>query len=258
MKHIHTKLFHLYFLLVFSVTLANGQTQVPNFTVTDLNGQPHTLYDYLDSNKFVVLDFFFTNCSFCQYYAPHMQQSYMDFGCNNGNTIFLGIDYSDSAHQVLNFVQTYGTEYPVASGLEGGGDSVVAAYNISSFPSVLLINPQRYLMKVVTSPTTDFVDTVLSLAGCVLQPCNLGLGRIDESSMKLMPVPSKPNETITIQMPDHLREAWLEVVRLDGAIIEQRRISGKNDSFSAPSNSGIYILRISADGFNSTMKLLVE
>lgn len=258
MKPFQTKLLHLYLLLGLSATSAYGQTQVPNFTVTDLNGQPHTLYDYLDSNKFVVLDFFFTNCSFCQYYAPHMQQSYEDFGCNNGNTIFLGIDYSDSAHQVLNFVQTYGTEYPVASGLEGGGDSIVAAYNISSFPSVLLINPQRYLMKVVTSPTTDFVDTVLSLAGCVIQPCNMGLGRIDISSVKLMPVPAKPNEIVTIQMPDYLQEAWMEVIRLDGAIIEQMSISGKTGSFIAPPNIGIYILRISADDFLSTTKLLVE
>jgi len=37
--------------------LASGST-APNFTLTDIDGNTHQLYDYLDQGKAVLLDFF--------------------------------------------------------------------------------------------------------------------------------------------------------------------------------------------------------
>jgi len=47
--------------LIFSSFSGFGQlpvgTVAPNFTLTDINGNTHTLYDYLDQGKTVVIDF---------------------------------------------------------------------------------------------------------------------------------------------------------------------------------------------------------
>ena len=57
-------------LLAFSLTnaqsgLLDGTGYAPDFTVTDLNGTSHTLYNYLDSGKVVVLELMSVTCSHC-------------------------------------------------------------------------------------------------------------------------------------------------------------------------------------------------
>ena len=51
---------------------ANAQigNTAPDFTATDTHGETHTLYDYLEDGKIVVLDFFYTTCGPCQFYTP--------------------------------------------------------------------------------------------------------------------------------------------------------------------------------------------
>lgn len=235
--------------------------QVPDFTVTDTDGNPHRLYDYLDSNQFVVLDFFFTNCSFCQYYAPQVQQSYIDFGCNLGNTFFLGIDYGDSTQAVIDFHQTYGTDYPAASGIEGGGDSVIALYGVTGYPTLMLISPQRQLLKVITSPTTNLVDTILMLSGCQLMPCDAALPRPGfETTTRIHPNPIRAGGTITID----------GLFATEGSItVELNSIAGINvgsavlppgkREYTIPPNlpAGIYILQLIAEGKRSSINLSI-
>ena len=57
------KLFTGIIALVFALSV-HGQTNLTNaidFTVTDLDGITHNLFDYLNDGKFVVLDFVFVS-----------------------------------------------------------------------------------------------------------------------------------------------------------------------------------------------------
>ena len=68
------------FLLVFVTSYINAQT-MHNFTVTDIKGKSHKLYeDYSNQNKVVVIKFFFTTCPPCNSNAPLWQQKYVQHG----------------------------------------------------------------------------------------------------------------------------------------------------------------------------------
>src|SRR5437764_5913 len=54
----------LIFSLLFSIS-GKAQTVAQNWTKTDCDGNTHTLYNYLDSGKVVIMQFDMMNCSFC-------------------------------------------------------------------------------------------------------------------------------------------------------------------------------------------------
>jgi hypothetical protein len=56
--------------------MLNGTGYAPNFTVTDINGTSHTLYNYLDSGYVMVLELLSVTCGHCINYAPGTENSY--------------------------------------------------------------------------------------------------------------------------------------------------------------------------------------
>ena len=59
MKKLFSALFAVLF--AFSVYGQTNLTTAVDFTITDLDGVTHNLFDYLDDGKFVVLDFVFVS-----------------------------------------------------------------------------------------------------------------------------------------------------------------------------------------------------
>lgn len=147
----------------------NAQTTIDtavNFSAKDINGQTHILYDLLNNGKLVVIDFFSTSCGPCGTYAPHIQESYAHFGMNSGNVYFLGISWGDDNQGVHIFDSTYGIGYPSVSGTQGSGNQINIAYNVLSFPTVILILPDKSIKeKHIWPPTTAKIDSVLIANG---------------------------------------------------------------------------------------------
>jgi thiol-disulfide isomerase/thioredoxin len=137
-----------------------------NFSAKDINGYTHKLFDILDSGKMVMIDFFSTSCGPCGTYAPHIQDSYENFGQNGGNVHFLGISWGDDNQGVFQFDSTYGITYPSVSGTQGSGNQINIAYNILSYPTVILILPNRVIReKHIWPPTTAKIDSILLANG---------------------------------------------------------------------------------------------
>ena len=91
-------------LLLFGYNFMNAQTNLTvaqDFTSVDVHGDSQTLFNYLDSGKYVVLDFFFTTCGPCITSVPIINDAFTAFGCNTGEVIFLSIDNGDTDAEVI-------------------------------------------------------------------------------------------------------------------------------------------------------------
>lgn len=133
----------------FSITGIKAQTPLTeaiDFTATDVHGHTWNLFELLDSGQYVLIDFFYTTCVPCQVAAPKINESYVYFGCNSGQINYFAIDTGDDDAACILFDETYGVEYPTISGIEGGGTQINNDYQISAWPTVILIAPDRTIL----------------------------------------------------------------------------------------------------------------
>ena len=160
---------------VLTILLTQAQTNLTtavDFTVTDIHGNTHNLFNYLDNGKHVIVDFFFTTCPPCIASVPILNQAYTDYGCNTGDIIFLSIDNGDSDSEVMQYEINYGGLLPSASGNDGGGNAVVSSYGISAYPTVILIAPNRTILEQDIFPVSN-ITTALPNAGLNMISCGV-------------------------------------------------------------------------------------
>ena len=118
----------------------DGTGYAPNFTVTDINGTSHTIYDYLDSGYVVVLELLSTTCGHCIQYAPYVESSYQTNGPNGTNAArFLGLEINSNTDStdIANFQSAHGGTFPIADNVSPTGIN----YQLYYTPSFYVIYP---------------------------------------------------------------------------------------------------------------------
>lgn len=152
-----------------------------DFSVKDVNSITHHLFNYLDNDKIVVLDFFTTNCGPCQTYASQVSQAYEYFGCNEGNVVFIGINWGSDNDDVRIFDSLWGAHYPSVSGLQGGGNRVVDSFQVQSYPTVAIITPDHLIANHwIWPPAYDSIVQEVILNGGLPAQCTVSTNNIPE------------------------------------------------------------------------------
>ncbi|MCA1918397.1 MAG: PKD domain-containing protein [Flavobacterium piscis] len=138
------------YLIILLVVLTTNNVLVysqPNtavdFTVTDIDGNTHNLYSYLDAGKYVYVCFFLTTCGGCIGSVPDMNNIYQKFGCNEFELIILAVfGGNPTTDAVQQFRTDHGTQFPLVSP-EGGSTPVVSYYEVTEYPKKIVIKPDR-------------------------------------------------------------------------------------------------------------------
>ena len=142
--------------------LPNGSI-APDFTLVDLNGTSHTLYDYLDAGKTVFLDFSAVWCPPCWSY--HISGALEDLYVNHGPSGLPNVSSTTTNDVMVFFIEgdgssvaqlnggsgsqgdwVAGTPYPIIC-TDGNPNStaVVSAYSIGYWPTMYQVCPDRTL-----------------------------------------------------------------------------------------------------------------
>ncbi len=243
-------LLHL-FVFLFAAHSLSAQVAVetaPDFTVKDVDGNQHHLYDYLDNGKLVVIDFFTTNCGPCQTYASEVSASYEYFGCNYADVIYLGINWGSDNDLVRQFDSVWGAYYPSASGLQGGGNAVVDLYQVQSYPTVILIAPDRSILNNhIWPPEAVNINAEVLTAGGIPMSCTVNAGLLQPETRERLQV-FYPDGGVVQIVPAGLKD---KVYRLAVYGMDGRRVF---EGFPAASGQslqlagGMYVATLTADG----------
>ena len=167
---------------------------VSDFTVVDVHGTTHNLFSYLDSNKFVCIDFFGITCQQCIELVPVFNNVFSSYGCNDGELVFLAINYLNTDVEVLAFEQQYSGIYPAISGLNGGGKSVYEDWQIQYYPQLVLIKPDKTVAANIYPINQTNIDLIFNNHNIPLDSCGSS-GLIDNifsfNDFKIYPNPAK-------------------------------------------------------------------
>lgn len=135
--------------------LATGST-APNFTTVDINGDTHTLHDYLDQGKGVVLDFSTTWCTPCWNYhgSNVLKDLYNTYGPSGTDEVMVFYIESDGQTGLPDLMgQTAsskgdwvtGTPYPIIDDSASSAiqTRIAEMYNVMYYPTIYFICPDR-------------------------------------------------------------------------------------------------------------------
>ena len=137
-----------------------------DFTLTDQNGNQHTLSDYI--GKVVFINFYATWCSPCMKEMPDIQERYLEYGENEDQIIFLGItnpqseEYPNNSDYDMDYIRRFidNNGYTFPTLFDTTGD-VFQQYNISAFPTTYIIDREGKIMGNIRGMMTE--DIMISV-----------------------------------------------------------------------------------------------
>ncbi|GAB1404995.1 hypothetical protein MASR1M74_21740 [Lentimicrobium sp.] len=254
-KSILLLLFSIIFISISGVNAQVGIDTAADFTVKDLEGNLHHLYEYLDEDKLVVIDFFTTTCGPCQKYASEISASYEYFGCNAGNVIYLGINWGSDNEQVAVFDSLWGVHFPSISGQQGGGNSVVELYEVMSYPSVILIAPDRSILHpYIWPPQQDTINSLVYAAGGSPMPCTVNSTFVKYANDELV-LAGRQADGIVFQVKQPENQC-LRIFSADGRLVREMNIRKSLNYIRL--ETGLYIGVLSSVKGRQVLKFMVN
>ncbi len=261
----------LYILLIFTICFVQTKAQsglsvAEDFSAKDVTGYMHTLSTYLDEGKIVVLPFFTTTCGSCNIYSPEIVLSHQDFGCNQSDVFYLGINWGANNIGVADFMSAHAVGYPCVSGLQGSGNEVNELYEIASHITCLVILPDGEIAGQFfgpTYPTRDTLNSLLISLGAEMYDCSLGANQLENinSRMEIYPNPVNHNTKIKLEI-EKVGSYDIEIRNTTGQLLEsfpqnldshQNIIDLNLEAFS----EGLYFVHLKQNGLTlSTEKFL--
>jgi thiol-disulfide isomerase/thioredoxin len=244
----------------------DGST-VADFTVTDTEGNSHSLYEITAQGKHVMLDFFFVDCPPCQATQTYYNQLHETYGCNGHDLYVISINRGiDSDAQVVAYEAQYGGSYthsPAVS-MEGGGGTVNSAFGVFAWPTYVLIGPDNIMKNNDIWPISNMNTFVQAFpAGSNIDPaaCLVGIGE-NGASYQTRVYPSPSSGVVSIEIDGDV-DGSLQVKVIDalGRSVHSTNLAASINiatlDLSALQNGNYMIQLVQADRVLTVNKLVI-
>ncbi len=104
-----------------------------DFTVTTPDGEKVTLSEMLKEKEMVLLNFWYTTCTYCVAEFPYMQEAYDQFSDSVG---IIAVNPLDPEAEIAPFQQQYGLTFPMAS----CSPAWSTTFGVSGYPTSIIID----------------------------------------------------------------------------------------------------------------------
>jgi hypothetical protein len=224
------------------------------------------LYNILDSGKTVFIDLFYTTCTYCQLYAPVIEEAYLETGAGEGDIEFWGISNNlfDTNWVIDQYRENYGVSNPCA-GPWGGGltafSIIIEGQEFYGFPTYCVICPDRNMIFDICYPP---------VAPCLyayFEDCTVGVednssNPDQENLVSVYPNPSSEGFFIDF-ISNKDDQISLELYNLQGEPVltssfDQEEVFQTRYISTNHLQNGVYCLKIYRDGkLVDTQKVLI-
>jgi thiol-disulfide isomerase/thioredoxin len=252
------------------LSLVNG-TVVPNFTADDINGTPYTLYNYLNNEKSVVIDFSATWCAPCWgYHQTHALEDFYDaYGPNGSDEAMVffvegDIQYTTTANlygeqgpiapSQGNWVE--GVPYPIIEDTEALNLGAANKFDVDYFPTMYVIcQGTKTTMKADQASPAEIRN--------MMNNCQTLVGKPNHAKLDFLATPIKVCEsgmTATIQsklknLGNNAVTAATVVLKENGTVIATKEYTGTLNQFANAANINFTNVAINA-GSTYTVELV--
>ena len=246
------------FILTFGIVIAShaqlqnftvGQTS-PDFTIVDVNGVTHTLYQYTDAGKYVLLDLSVLACHACWDGPPLiLNDFYHKYGCNAYNVVVLGILLSgdDDDVEQFDFMSDLPDDHYPEAGGTGGGYNVANLYNPASTPTFTLIGHDRKFISIDIWPLEDVSTFEAIFPSGALTPHSCSTTMTEEfvsiNNFSIFPNPA--NSEINITATKNLINSNYTITDKLGQVVVSGIITNENFKINLEKfSSGMYFFNV--------------
>ena len=118
---------------------AIGQPYV-DFCMTDPEGNPVALSDYVDKGKYILIDFWASWCGPCRAEMPNVLKAYNRYKDKRFDVV--GVSLDSNRDQWLKAIEEEGIPWIQVSDLKGWESAGAKAYAVRSIPHTVLLDPQ--------------------------------------------------------------------------------------------------------------------
>lgn len=226
--------------------LSNGSI-APDFWLTDLDGNSHNLYTYLDQGKVVFIEFFACHCPSCWAYhntnkLKDLYAAYGPAGTDQLMVLMLEHDEYNGYNEFHGITQGWPTQGDWVSGnpipivnVEGNDRWVFSAYNMTYYPMIYKVCPDKTVELMSTTMTTP---ELYSSADNCPGTLNTGIHSLDN-----IYVYDGITGVFDYQGDEPLKN--VEIFDLRGQSVKTERLSEK--SFRVDGLEGIYIIHLTLE-----------
>ena len=242
---------------------------VPDFSLTDTDGNAWKLYDQLASGKMVVLDFFASWCGPCQSSTPELNTFYVD----NSNTVdVVGITVEQTDNDAVVNGLNWGATYPKFSFSNEAYSHYdhyarVMGYNTQgSIPFFIMIcpNPTNLAYSEVVVDEVGFGAGMFNTTFFpqIAQCSGVSVNEILRSNLSVYPNPVQSNATIEFNLNEGAM-VQLDVVNVLGQTLISRNYNANAGNNSIDINvdalsNGVYFANLNVNGDIKTIKVTVS
>ena len=132
-------------------------------TLTDQYGDSYDINALLADGKYIVFDFFYTTCHYCQEETPDLANLYTTMGCNGADVIVIGLECQghDASHDLEWYMNEFGANYPIAPLSDNPIITTLANnWEIDGTPTYILIQPNNAMNEMGRPPSANQLTAV--------------------------------------------------------------------------------------------------